>query len=111
MDDAEFREQFKPVHVSSSFEDAANLQDKVVFALAELNEAMADEVARKLEELEPEQPHKPVISDVHRVLSELYQKGLIAGNATDSGLVYNLHKITHANDGSVNPDLLAPGLD
>lgn len=111
MDDAEFREQFKPVHVPSSFDYAGNLQDKVIFALAELNEATVNATARKLEELEPGSAGKETIAGVHRVLSELYEKGLIAAAEIDGNLVYNLHKITHANDGEVNPDLLAPGLD
>jgi hypothetical protein len=103
MNDAAFREQFKPVHVPSSFKEAGNLQDKVVFALAEINEGTPDEVSRKLEELEPNVPNKEVIADVHRILTELFGKGLIAGREIEGGLVYNLHKITHANWGSVNP--------
>jgi hypothetical protein len=107
MDDAAFREQFKPVHVPAHFEDAGNLQDKVIFALAEIGEGTADAVSRKLEELEAGGPN----NEVHHLLSELYDKGLIAGHEQDGGLVYNLHKITEANDGAVDPDLLAPGLD
>ena len=111
MDDAAFREQFKPVHVAASFEKADNLQDKVVFALAAIDEGTADAVALKLEELEPQVPEKALIADVHQVLTELYGKGLIAGNDIDGGLTFNLHKITQANDGAVDPELLAPGLD
>jgi hypothetical protein len=111
MDDAAFREQFKPVHVPSAFEDAENLQDKVIFALAVLNEGTADAVARRLEVLEPDVPEKQGIAGVHQILTELYGKGLIAANETGGSLVFNLHKITQANDGNVDPGLLAPGLD
>jgi len=101
MDDAAFREQFKPVHVPASFDKATSLQDKVVFALAEINEGSADAVSRKLEDLEPKAPAQEVIADVHEILTALFEKGLIAGHEIDGGLVYNLHKITHANGGSV----------
>lgn len=46
MDDAAFREQFKPVHVPAHFDDAENLQDKVIFALAEIGEGTPDAVSR-----------------------------------------------------------------
>lgn len=111
MDDAAFREQFKPVHVPAHFDDAENLQDKVIFALAEIGEGTPDAVSRKLEELEPQVSNKEIIADVHLVLMDLYGKGLIAGREQDGGFVYNLHKITEANDGAVDPGLLAPGLD
>ncbi|TSJ39687.1 hypothetical protein FO440_18280 [Mucilaginibacter corticis] len=101
MDDAAFREQFKPVHVPAGFDQAGNLQDKVVFALAEIGAGTADAVSRKLEALEPDIPEKEIIAKVHLVLTGLYKKGLIAGNEHNSGLVYNLHKITQANEGSV----------
>lgn len=101
MDDAAFREQFKPVHVPASFDQAESLQDKVVFALAEINEGTADAVSRILEALEPNVSDKEIIAEVHQVLTELYKKGLIAGNEIDGDLVYNLHKITQPNGGSV----------
>jgi hypothetical protein len=111
MDDAAFREEFKPVHVPAAFAEAKDLQEKVVFALASLNEATADQVSRQLEELAPETADKELIAGAHRLLTELYEKGLIAGQEQNGGLVFNLHKITAANDGAVDPELLAPGLD
>jgi hypothetical protein len=106
MNDQEFREQFKPVHVPASYAEADSLQEKVVFALAEISEGPAEEVVRKLEELDPEAPNKEVIGITHRVLSELYGMGLIAGHEQEGSIFYNLHKITGANDGEVNPALL-----
>ncbi|MCC8426339.1 hypothetical protein [Mucilaginibacter sp. UR6-11] len=111
MDDAAFGEQFKPVHVPPTFDEAENLQDQVIFALAELNEGKAEHVIRKLESLKPDAPTKVVIANAHQILTELYEKSLIAGNGEEGGLVYNLHKVTRANDGKVNPTLLVPGLD
>jgi hypothetical protein len=111
LTDEQFREQHKPLHVPASFEDAASETDKVVFALADIGEGTADEVIRHLEELDPDAAHKPVIAGAHQVLTDLYEAGLIAANDRKGRLVYNLHKITRANDGAVDPELLAPGLD
>jgi hypothetical protein len=69
MDDAAFREQFKLVYVPSSFKEAGKLQDKVVFARAEINEGAPDAVSHKLEELEPIVPNKEVIANIHRMLA------------------------------------------
>ena len=111
MNDAEFREQYQPVHVPASFHDANTLQDKVIFALAELGEGTAEEVTIKLERLEPSAPAKQVIAAVHEVLSALHGKGLISASETEGNLKYNLHKVTEANGGKINPGLLSPGLD
>jgi hypothetical protein len=111
LTDEQFREQYKPVHVPASFDEAVNLQDKVLFALAELGKGDAAQIVQKIEELDPKASDKQVIAGVHQVLTDLYGKGLIAGNDDHGDLVYNLHKITEANGGEVNPDLLAPGLD
>jgi hypothetical protein len=111
LTDEEFREQYKPVHIPAGFDEANSLQDKVLFALADLGEADAAQIVQKLEALDPAVPDKLVIANVHRVLAELHGKGLIAANENNGDLYYNLHKITQANRGEVNPDLLAPGLD
>jgi hypothetical protein len=111
MDDAAFREEYKPVHVPALFNEAKNLQDQVVFALAEIGEGTADMISQKLEELEPDKPEKEVVAEVHEILSALFTKGLIAGHEQDGTLTYNLQKITQANDGKVDPNLLASGLD
>ena len=111
MNDATFREQFKPIHVPADFQEAQNLQDQVVFALAQISEGTADEVARKFEELAPKANNKLVISTVHQILADLHSKGLIAADENEGGLIYNLHKMTQANEGKVDPNLLAPGLD
>ena len=44
-------------------------------------------------------------------LTNLYELGLLKGSEVNGEMEYNLSKITHANDGAVDPDLLAPGLD
>jgi hypothetical protein len=109
--DEEFREQHKPLHVPSAYEQAKTIIDKIVFALADIGEGTADAVIRHLEELEPTADQKPLIAATRELLTALYNNGHIAGHEENGDLIYNLHKITQANDGAVNPDLLAPGLD
>ena len=109
--DEEFRESHQPLHVPAAYDQAANVTEKIVFALADINEGTADDVIRKIEQLEPEADHKPVIAATRQSLTDLFDKGMIAGTERDGNLVFNLHKITRANDGSVDPELLAPGLD
>jgi len=111
LTDEQFRELHKPLAVPSSYDDAKTFVDKVIFALADLGEATAEEVIRHLEELETPAGHKPLIAGPRQLLGQLYDNGQIAATEKDGSPVYNLHKITEANDGAVNPDLLAPGLD
>ena len=111
MTDEEFREQHKPLQVAASYEEARNVNEKIIFALADIGEGTAEDVIRHLEQLVPEADHKNVIAETHRVLTELFENGRVTGHEENGDLVYNLHKITQANDGSVNPEFLAPGLD
>jgi hypothetical protein len=111
MTDEEFREQHKPLQVAASYQEAQTVSDKIIFALADIGEGTSEDVIRHLEQLDPEADHKNMIAETHRVLTELYEGGRVTGHEENGDLVYNLHKITQANDGSVNPDLLAPGLD
>ena len=103
MTDEEFREAHKPLHVPAHYVDATDLTGKVAFALADLGEGSADEIIRRLENLEPAAEVKPLITHVHGVLDELFEKGAISAEAVNGTKVYNLHKITRANDGSVDP--------
>jgi hypothetical protein len=111
LSNEEFREQHKPLHIPSSFKEAASVTDQVVFALAELGEAAAGEVIRRIELLDPAADAQQLIAAAHEVLTQLYQKGLLGAVEKGGDLVYNLHKITEANSGRVDPELLAPGLD
>jgi len=111
LTDEEFREQHKPLKVPASFNEAQNETEQIVFALADLGEGTADEVTRHLTTLAPDKEQKSQAADVHRILTNLYDDGHLAGYEKAGNLVYNLHKITKANDGAVDPDLLAAGMD
>lgn len=111
MTDKEFREEYKPLQVPAHFDAEAPIADQTLYALGQLGSATADEVAGKLMDLHNDEAGKDLIAGVHLILTEWHTKGLIAATDDEGGLRYSLQKITEANDGHVNPDLLAPGLD
>lgn len=111
LSDEEFRKQHQPLHVPASYDAAQTLTDKVVFALADIGEGNAEQIIKHIEELAASAEQKPVIAATHQILTDLFQNGRLTGIEKDGELIYNLHKITIANGGGVNPDLLAPGLD
>lgn len=105
--DHDFREAFKPLSIPSSFDKAENLEDQVVFTLATLGEATAAQVYEKLKDDAPDVD----ANEVSSILDGYFEKGLLKGQPSDAGTIYDLSKITEPNKGFVNPDLLAPGLD
>jgi hypothetical protein len=111
LTDEEFREEYKPLHIPAQFSQADTQENKIVYALAQLGEAPAGAIINKLEELQPGIADEQLSAMTKQVLSNLFKKGLISGTDKQGEMHYNLHKITHANDGTVDPDLLAPGLD
>jgi hypothetical protein len=111
MTDKEFREEYKPLQVPAHFDAEADISEQTLYALGQLGSATADEVSTKLKELHNNDAGKDIIAAVHLILTEWHTKGLIAAADENGGLRYSLQKITEANDGHVNPDLLAPGLD
>jgi predicted transcriptional regulator len=107
LSDEEFREEFKPLVIPAHFEEAETLEQKITFALAQLGEAGAAAVYAELQKYQLAETE----TEVKAVLSYLYEKGRIKGSEVESTMHYNLSKITEANDGAVDPDLLPPGLD
>ncbi|MXV15720.1 hypothetical protein [Hufsiella ginkgonis] len=111
LSDQEFREEFKPLQVPPSYDVSDTKENKVVFALADLGKGTADEVVSKITEFEPGFQDKGTMISTGDILQRLYEKGLLKGTEHEGAMVYNLSKITEANDGEVEPRLLAPGLD
>lgn len=109
--DETFREEFKPLAIPASYESADTQESKIIFALAQLGEATPQEVVARLEELEPGLADGELLKATEALLTSYYNKGLIKGSDHNGQMKYNLSKITEANEGEVNPDLLAPGLD
>ena len=107
LSDEEFREEFKPLFVPARFEEADTLEHRITFALAQLGAGNAAEVVRELQNYGSAETE----AEVATVLNYLFEKGRIRGNEVDGAMRYDLSKITEANNGVVDPDLLAPGLD
>jgi hypothetical protein len=111
VSDEFFREQYKPLHVPAHYDFNASEQDRVLFALAIIGKGTVIEVANEMVKLEPGTTTDDFIEPVAYELTSLYDKGLLKGIEVNGDMEYNLSKITEANDGAVDPDLLAPGLD
>ncbi|TWR24288.1 hypothetical protein FPZ42_17565 [Mucilaginibacter achroorhodeus] len=109
MNDQEFRELHQPLHVPAHYDTAASLKENLAYALADLGEGTADEVIAHLHELSGG-------DDIERehaceLLELWYKNGMVTVNEENKPRKYNLHKITQANSGSVNPRLIEPGVD
>lgn len=111
LTDEEFREEYKPLQVLAHFDAADTQQGKMIFALAEIGEGSSEDVIRELERLESGKIDEQRKALVDETLRNLFDKGLLTGSEKDGVMQYNMSKITHANDGNTDPDLLAPGLD
>lgn len=111
ISDEAFREVFKPLYVPANYVANDSDENKIVYALAQLGEATPDEVALELSRIDHSVDTERVKMIALSILNDLYSKGLISGSEVAGAMQYNLNKITEANDGAVNPDLLAPGLD
>ena len=111
LSDEQFREEFKPLQVPPAYPENGNFEDKILFALAACGEGGVSQVCDKLAELEPRLKKAELSEKVNEYLDLQFDKGLINGGTRNGKQYYNLNKITHANEGAVDPDLLAPGLD
>jgi len=111
LSDEQFREEFKPLQVPPAYPENGSLEDKILFALAATGEAGVTEVCDKLVELDPGLEGEKLSEKVNEYLGLQFDKGLLNGGTRHGKQYYNLNKITHANEGAVDPDLLAPGLD
>ena len=111
MTDEEFREEYKPIQVPAHYDAADTQQDKMIFALAQIGEGTAGDVIAELETLEPGVINEQSKAFINVTLKKLFETGHLTGSEKNGEMHYNLSKITQANDGGTNPDLLAPGLD
>ncbi|OOQ59333.1 hypothetical protein [Mucilaginibacter pedocola] len=99
--DQDFLKEYKPLHVPHRFDAEASLQDNVVYALAQLEHATAGEVAKMLDEFEPETDIATHQMHAEEVLGHLFDKGLIKGDDS-ADRVYNLSKILTQNSGKAD---------
>jgi len=110
LSDQDFREEYKPIQIPASYVINDSLENRAIFALATLGEAIGDEVFIKMKEFEPG-IKEVTIKFIKQYLFTLYEKGLLKGDKKESSIRYNLSKIIDPNQGYVDPDLLSPGLD
>lgn len=111
MSDEDFREAYKPLHVPAHYNIHDSPQDRVLFALAQIGIGTVTDVATEMAQLEDGIDVTSFKVIAEEVLSNLYEQGLIKGHEINGEMEYDLSKITRANEGAVNPDILAPGLD
>src|SRR6478609_612770 len=111
MNDEQFRELHQPLHVPAHFEPDGKLADRVVFSLADIGEGSAQDIINHFNELQQTPADDKVIEQINELLGFWDKNGLVTTNQQNGECYYNLHKITRQNSGSVNPRLLAPGLD
>lgn len=100
--DQNFLREYKPLHVPHKYDAAASLQDNVIYALAQLEYATAGEVAKKLDEFEPNADKSIHQKNAEEVLTHLFNKGLIKGDE-EADRQYNLSKILTQNSGKGGP--------
>jgi len=100
--DQSFLDEFKPLHVPHKYVAGACTQDNVIFALAQLKEATADEVAVKLSEYEPGMSTATHQKNACEVLNYLFDKGLIKAVSHKGELSFNLSKILTPNSGKAD---------
>jgi len=111
MSDDRFRETYKPLHIPAHYDVHDSEQNRVLFALAHIGIGTAKDVATEMAHFESGIDADSFKAVATEVLTRLYDQGLLKGSDANGEMEYNLSKITHANDGAVDPDLLAPGLD
>lgn len=102
--DQDFLEEYKPLHVPHAYDKGACTQENVIYALAQLKEATADEVAVKLGSFDPATDPAIHQKNAEDILSYLFNKGLIKAINKNGKLNYNLSKIEVPN--SVKADNL-----
>jgi hypothetical protein len=100
--DQSFLNEYKPLHVPHVYDAGACVQSNVVYALAQLGEATATEVAAKLSMLEPGTNPLTHQKNADDILNYLFNKGLIKANNKGGELAYNLSKIRDQNSGKAD---------
>ena len=100
--DQSFIQAFGPIHVPHRYEDSASVQDNVVYALAQLEQATAKQVAKKLTELNPKIEYAIHLQQAEDILSNLFATGRIKGDDNETSRQYNLSKILTQNSGKAD---------
>jgi len=100
--DQDFLNEYKPLHVPHEYDSNTCTQNNVVYALAQLKEATADQVGIKLSLLAPQISLVTHQKNAEDVLNYLFNKGLIKAINKNGQLNYNLSKIETPNSGKAD---------
>ena len=111
MSDEDFREAYKPLYIPAHYNIHDNVQNRTLFALAQIGIGTVTDVATEMAQLEDGIDVESFKVIAEEVLTRLYEQGLLKAHEINGEMEYDLSKITQANDGAVDPNLLAPGLD
>jgi hypothetical protein len=111
LTDEEFRQEHKPLQVPAHYDPADTLQNKMIFALAQIGEGTAQSIIAQMEKLESGLSDEQSRAFVKMTLSTLFEHGHLTGSEKDGQMHYNLSKITQANDGATDTESLASGPD
>ncbi|GGC33720.1 hypothetical protein GCM10011386_27380 [Parapedobacter defluvii] len=91
----------RPLHVPAKHDPKAALQERAVFALADLGKGTAKQIATKLSALGDSDADE---TQVREILEVLFNKGLVNGSDNESNREYDLAKETRPHRGHVDPD-------
>ncbi len=101
-----FKEAYKPIYVPAHYNSEDSLDNKIIYALGQLEQATSKEVGLKLAELDASDDISGYQKATDKYLRHLYDTGLIKAAETEDGFIFNLSKIESPNSGKVDPDLL-----
>lgn len=92
----------EPLQVPASYEPDSGVERQVVFALADLGEGTAEEVAEHWVTLDGALSLDACMEQSRQVLMQLFKKGLVNGIGNEPFRKYNLVKETEVHRGKVD---------
>ncbi|SEL79839.1 hypothetical protein [Parapedobacter koreensis] len=93
--------RIRPLQVPAKHAPQAPLDDRVVFALADIGSGTAKQVAERLVELKDPDADTDVVESI---LESLFNNGLVNGTESKKARVYDLAKVTRPHHGHVDPE-------
>lgn len=100
MENGDFFAQ--PLQIPANYEPDGGIERQVVFALADLGEGTAEEVAEHWAALDGNLSPDACVAHSRQVLAELFKKGLVNGVGSAPFRRYNLAKETEVHRGTVD---------
>ncbi|MBK1442198.1 hypothetical protein JHJ32_19535 [Parapedobacter sp. ISTM3] len=92
----------QPLQVPANYDRDDRIDRQVVFSLADLGEGTAEEVAKHWASLDGSLSTDFCLEQSKRILTALYEKGLINGIGSERSRRFNLAKVTRPHSGRVD---------